>query len=320
MTPLSPLHLFKSFGEFSNAIACDERLRILLLRHLTSQQGTELLSSGSSKAKAAKKEKGGDWMALHGELKSVREALESEITELSSKRFDQLREKWTGRPRPAATLREMCSKSGVTMIATVDSRGTAMQLAGMENEEKWNESIHRLKARMREADRLNKLSEKEEKRRAKDEEEEAKQGLSVEGGKAQIALSTGLSISAEEAETVDDNTLVMLSRGVTYSRAEGEEGLVKRLFQQTLLHVPEKAMFKKQPPIHTLVVDYSSIYGTDCQGVDVIILLDDLGRLPAAARRVAARDGRLSSALPSSRASGTGKKIRRSDYLSYTLA
>ena len=283
VTPLSPLHLFKSFAEFSNAIACDERLRILLLRHLSSQQGTELLSSGQSaqqeKSEKKDKDKGGDWMALHGELKSVREALESEITELTSKRFDALKEKWTGRSKPAATLRELCSKQGVTMVATVDARAVALQLAGIGDEEKWNESIHRLKQRKREADRINKMNEKEEARRAKDEEEEAKQGLSVEGGKAQIALTTGLQVSVEDAESVDDNTLVMLSRGIAYSRAEGEESLVKRLFEQTLLHVPEKAMMKKQPPIHTLVMDYSSIYGTDCQGVDVIILLDDLGRL-----------------------------------------
>ena len=40
--------------------------------------------------------------------------------------------------------------------------------------------------------------------------------------------------------------------------------------------MPEGA--KRLPPIHTLVVDYSSVYGTDCPAVDTIIMLDDLGK------------------------------------------
>ena len=39
---------------------------------------------------------------------------------------------------------------------------------------------------------------------------------------------------------------------------------------QALLYVPERA--GKQPPIHTLIVDYSSVYGTDCPAVDTIIM------------------------------------------------
>ena len=39
---------------------------------------------------------------------------------------------------------------------------------------------------------------------------------------------------------------------------------------QALLYIPEAAV--KQPPIHVLVVDYSSIYGTDCAAVDTIVM------------------------------------------------
>ena len=39
---------------------------------------------------------------------------------------------------------------------------------------------------------------------------------------------------------------------------------------QALLYIPEAAV--KLPPIHVLVVDYSSIYGTDCAAVDTIVM------------------------------------------------
>lgn len=41
-------------------------------------------------------------------------------------------------------------------------------------------------------------------------------------------------------------------------------------------HVGGKA--RALPPIHVLVVDYSSIYGTDCPAVDTIIMDESLGR------------------------------------------
>jgi len=48
---------------------------------------------------------------------------------------------------------------------------------------------------------------------------------------------------------------------------------------QALLHVPDHIGGKARalPPIHVLVVDYSSIYGTDCPAVDTIIMDESLG-------------------------------------------
>jgi hypothetical protein len=37
----------------------------------------------------------------------------------------------------------------------------------------------------------------------------------------------------------------------------------------------------RAPPLNVLVVDYSSIYGTDCPAVDTLLLQEDLGRLLA---------------------------------------
>jgi hypothetical protein len=44
--------------------------------------------------------------------------------------------------------------------------------------------------------------------------------------------------------------------------------------------VPEKVMTqsKKLPPINVLVVDYSSIYGTDCPAVDTLVMTNELGK------------------------------------------
>ena len=121
--------------------------------------------------------------------------------------------------------------------------------------------------------------------------------------------SSGLWISTEEANETEDDILVMLSKGVAYACSSGSELLVKRLYQQVwshcvgveqsvawmrsvdslfftslncvpccffappwqaLLYIPEAAV--KLPPIHVLVVDYSSIYGTDCAAVDTIVM------------------------------------------------
>jgi hypothetical protein len=52
---------------------------------------------------------------------------------------------------------------------------------------------------------------------------------------------------------------------------------VARLYTQTLLHAPERAFAAKLPPIHTVCVDYSSVYGTDSVAVDTIVMTDELG-------------------------------------------
>lgn len=96
-----------------------------------------------------------------------------------------------------------------------------------------------------------------------------------------LDLRGGLSVSLADAQECDDDTLMMLSKGVAYSLASGTEPLVKKLYLQALLHVPEHVVAgnkRSLPPIHVLVVDYSSIYGTDCPAVDTIIMDDALGR------------------------------------------
>jgi hypothetical protein len=103
------------------------------------------------------------------------------------------------------------------------------------------------------------------------------------GAKAgMLDLRSGLSVSLQDAEECDDETLVMLSKGVAYTLATGTEPLVKKLYMQAreplslalslslclslsltlkvymqaLLHVPDHIGGKARalPPIHVLVV------------------------------------------------------------------
>ena len=53
------------------------------------------------------------------------------------------------------------------------------------------------------------------------------------GAKAgMLDLRSGLSVSLQDAEECDDETLVMLSKGVAYTLATGTEPLVKKLYMQ----------------------------------------------------------------------------------------
>ena len=119
---------------------------------------------------------------------------------------------------------------------------------------------------------------KAEKRKKKDDEDDAKDG--DDGAVGIVTLRPMLKISLAEALEADINTLVMLSKGIAYACGSGTEPMVKRLYNQALLTVPD-SLRGRSPPLNVLVVDYSSIYGTDCPAVDTLLLQEDLGRLLA---------------------------------------
>ena len=128
-----------------------------------------------------------------------------------------------------------------------------------------------------------KESAKAEKRAAKkkgdaDDENPADAGDDVQVGL--VTLRPMLKISLAEALESDIDTLVMLSRGVAYASGKGTETMVKRLYNQALLTVPD-SLKGRSPPLNVLVVDYSSIYGTNCPAVDTLLLQEELGRLLA---------------------------------------
>ncbi|GFR46754.1 hypothetical protein Agub_g8379, partial [Astrephomene gubernaculifera] len=227
------------------------------------------------------------WKVLDQDLRSLRsELLEPELLHLAAQpaRFTQLREEWrrAAAPRQAAELKDVLSEKGVTLVATLQPRTVALHLAGKIPGDpaalaRWAEEARSMRARVKDAAAAKRAADKARERAAKRGDEEGRAGARDDGmsGAGRVALRPGLVVSADEAEEVeDDDTLVMLSRGVAYAASRGVEPLVKRLYQQALLYVPERAGVR--PPLHTLVVDYSAVYGTDCPAVDTIVLCEDL--------------------------------------------
>ena len=272
VAPMSPLNLFENYAEYQRIME-DYRLPTLLLRHLTARNGNDLMKIQPP---------GGDWDKVQGDVKSLRLTVEPLFTELEQKEFDTLQNRWkSGEDAPVKVdgIRGALSKEGVTMVGCLDPRKVAFELAGFGDQEAWIQDVHKLNNKLKEAERLVKENAKAEKRKKKDDEDEAKDG-GDEGSVGIVTLRPMLKISLAEALDADINTLVMLSKGIAYACGSGTEPMVKRLYNQALLTVPD-SLRGRSPPLNVLVVDYSSIYGTDCPAVDTLLLQEDLGRLLA---------------------------------------
>lgn len=74
-----------------------------------------------------------DWMALYGDVRTLRQSLEPTLLSLSPDRFEQLQKEWRGKEVPAPSSAEgiaaAISTTGVTMIATLNARQTALAIA-----------------------------------------------------------------------------------------------------------------------------------------------------------------------------------------------
>ena len=274
LSPISPLALFNNHAEYQRVMS-DARMPTLLLRHLNPAQGNDLLGI---------KGPGGDWDKIQGDVKSLRHAVEPIFKNLSYEEFTRLKAQWAtgvGAAKKVDGIRGALSKEGVTMVGCIDPRKVALMLAGFGDSEQWTQEVHRLNSKLKEAERVMKESAKSEKKaKKKDEEEEAQMGDETEGQIGLITLRPMLKVSVAEALESDIDTLVMLSKGIAYACGSGTDPMVKRLYNQALLTVPD-SLKGRAPPLNVLVVDYSSIYGTDCPAVDTLLLQEDLGRLLA---------------------------------------
>eukprot|EP00192_Tetraselmis_astigmatica_P001161 CAMPEP_0117697634 /NCGR_PEP_ID=MMETSP0804-20121206/29346_1 /TAXON_ID=1074897 /ORGANISM="Tetraselmis astigmatica, Strain CCMP880" /LENGTH=1323 /DNA_ID=CAMNT_0005511923 /DNA_START=85 /DNA_END=4056 /DNA_ORIENTATION=+ len=270
------LALFESHEQFCALLRDNKRLRIIMLRHLTPQQGLDLLGADPTSENTG-------FGLVHGEVATLREALEANLTSLMSdkERFEELRAKWSKEDSVKGVtasggpvISGVISKTGITLIATQEPRKLALEIAGRHNEKAWSERIHRLNAEISHTAKLHKDSEKEKARKKKydAQDDDATTGF--------VRLREGIHVSLADAEGADQQELLMLSSGVAYSSGDGASSLVQGLYQQTLLSVPEKvvAQSRKLPPINVLVVDYSAIYGTDCPAVDTLIMVNELGK------------------------------------------
>ena len=273
MKPIHPLQLFRSQAECASVIENYPRRRVLMLRYFSPKQANDLLGSNLSESERA------SWNALYGDVGTLRESLEPTVHQLAlgtPERYNALSEKWEQPVRQVKGLLGAFSREGVTLVATLRSREMAFKLAGIGDEEGWSKQIHRMKARIREAARTEKSVAKEAERK-KDEDEDP--GMDAEMMDTSITLRSGMTVSLAECKEADEDELVMLSKGIAFAHSGTTSPVVKRLYQQALLSHPDHTKKTgKQPPINVLVVDYSSIYGTDCPAVDTIILMPDLGR------------------------------------------
>ena len=193
LAPISPLGIFDNYVEFQR-IMQDVRMPTLLLRHLTSRQGNDLMGI---------KGPGGDWNKIQGDVKSLRHAVEPIFKGLSYEDFTRLKKEWAtgeGAPKKQDGIRSALSKEGVTMVGCIDPRKVAMILAGYLDREEWTKDVHKLNNKLKEAERMMKESAKAEKKaKKKDEEEEAQMGDDTEGQIGLITLRPMLKVSVAEA-------------------------------------------------------------------------------------------------------------------------
>ena len=167
------------------------------------------------------------------------------------------------------------------MVGCIDPRKVAMILAGYLDQEEWTKDVHKLNNKLKEAERMMKESAKAEKKaKKKDEEEEAQMGDDTEGQIGLITLRPMLKVSVAGGARVRHRYARHARQGHRVRvrqrhRPDGEAPV-----QPGAAHRPGLPQGPRAP-LNVLVVDYSSIYGTDCPAVDTLLLQEDLGRLLA---------------------------------------
>jgi len=266
ITQLTPSH-----GELQKVLSSNPRTRRNLLRHFSPAQAASLVAADRGIDVAS-------W-DLVGDMATARERLvEPALQNLSAAAFDEIRRTrggvWGGNvsttvPGGLNGVLEQSTCRGVTMVATANPHELALRLAGAASEEEWAKSKRRLRRRVREAVK----AAVEARRAIVAQKDESKDEFMV----GTLELRPGVQLSLAEADELDDDALVMLGSGVACAHEAAPRG-VMRLFQQAVLSVPEQKLGTGgRPPIHTLVVNYSAIYGTDCPAVDTLVLMNDLG-------------------------------------------
>jgi hypothetical protein len=266
---LSPFDLFNCHGDFAKYISQTNEISMgQLFRHFTKQQiesitATKLFTDDPST------------------ITRIRQTLlKDKITNISEDTFDNYRNTWTNYKGYAPpTLTDNVSKSGITLIASCDPYKTAKLLTHLDTEQEWNDAIHtvrkiikhaqsRLKTQEREKAKAEKLRKKRDKDEYADPSDSDMPPIKCTFGK--------LELFADELNDITEESLVFLSKGIAISSPDADPG-IKLQFQRAIYSKPEDMHIL--PEINILVVDYASIYGLDCPGVDKIILCDDLGNL-----------------------------------------
>jgi hypothetical protein len=266
---ISPFDLFNNHADFISYITQINDISMgQLFRHFTKQQIENLTRTKLYTDDPAT-------------LTHIRQTqLKDILSNISADTFNTHRTAWSNYKGYAApTLTNNVSKSGITLIASYDPYKTAKLLTQLDTEQAWNDAIHNVRkiikhaqTRLKTQEREQAKAEKLRKKRDKDEDADP-----TDSDMPPIKCKFGkLELYADELDGITEESLVFLSKGIAISAPNADPG-IKLQFQRAIYSKPED--LHTLPEVNILVVDYASIYGLDCPGVDKIILCDDLGNL-----------------------------------------
>jgi hypothetical protein len=221
----------------------------------------EYLASGTEK------DKGFLSRFFDADRSARRETILPGLSDTVSYTYDRL-----GSERKFANLKDICPKTGISLIYSNQPMQTARRVCGLLDDAKWQAAVLTMT-------RLKTKTEKQEKQRAK---LAAKSKSSDSGDDQPDAVSVrigGLSFSAEEIADISAESLTLIHFGIVINTADIEPE-INRIFQEVILSRPDESAENGWHPITILICDYNGLYGLDCPGVCNVVICDDLSDLP----------------------------------------
>ena len=183
-----------------------------------------------------------------------------------------------------ARLRNCLNKSGMTLVAALNPFQTAMDLCGFKTEDDYFKAKHDMQSLAKNTISAEKKRQKAIERAVKAKHRDEDAYSDEEEGRITRVKVGRVELTAFEMEDIlhdnDIDTLIFLAHGIVLS-AQGANRTARKLFQRAVLSLPESFLENttKRPPIHTLVTDYSGIFGIDCAGIKRVIIMEDLASL-----------------------------------------
>ncbi len=179
----------------------------------------------------------------------------------------------TGSERKFTNLKDICPKTGISLIYSNQPMHTARRVCGLLDDAKWQAAVLHMT-------RLKSKTAQQEKQRAKLEAKRKPSDSDDDGGPDAVTVQIGgLTFTADEIEEISAESLTLVHFGVVINTADIEPE-INRIFQEVILSRPDESAENGWHPITILVCDYNGLYGLDCPGVSNVVICDDLSDLP----------------------------------------
>lgn len=179
----------------------------------------------------------------------------------------------TGSARKFFNLKDICPKTGISLIYSNQPMHTARRVCGLLDDAKWQAAVLHMT-------RLKSKTAQQEKQRAKLEAKRKPSDSDDDGGPDAVTVQIGgLTFTADEIEEISAESLTLVHFGVVINTADIEPE-INRIFQEVILSRPDESAENGWHPITILVCDYNGLYGLDCPGVSNVVICDDLSDLP----------------------------------------